>query len=211
MKININGIQDDLEGDWWLHLHSSNFGFQRSISNLPNHEVKEGDILIHKQIKEGERFPTIRYHKITDKGTNIIDNKEVKELLIINLVDYIRKNKRLPYACTVAKFFKNGAAQVNYKPTEYDNFALKIIPEEHGVNKLEEFLKDLLSSENPIKPEKSKIADVLEKQWKIRSSSDPNKKYIVKYTEEGSWSCSCPQFTFRRLECKHIKECKKKL
>jgi hypothetical protein len=211
MKLNINKIQDDLEGDWWLHIHSTNFGFESGIFNLTDHDVEKGDILIHKKIKEGDRFPTIRYHKITDKGTTNLENSEVKELLTVKLVDYIRKSKKLPYGCNVVKFFKNGAAQVNYKPSDYDNFSLKIMPKEHGVNNTEEFLKDLVVSENPIKTEVSKTPQTQGKQWEIPSSSDPDKKYIVKYTEGGSWSCSCPQFTFRRSECKHIQECKKKV
>jgi hypothetical protein len=211
MKININTIEDDLEGKWWLHIHSSNFGFQGRISDLNSHEISVDDILIHKQIKEGDRFPTIRYHKVLDKGTSRVENDAVKELLASKLVDYVRKHKKLPYSCKVAKFFSNGSAQINYKPTDYDSFALKIVPKVHGVNNTEVFFKNLTSSENPIKVEPKAPSKAPGKQWEIPSSTDPNKKYTVTYTEDGNWTCTCPQFAFRRAECKHIKECKKKL
>lgn len=211
MKININKIKDDLEGTWWLHIHSSNFGFQGKISDLNNHEVSIEDILIHKQIKEGDKFPTIRYHKITEKGVSNINNDDVKEILAVRLVDFVRKNKKLPYACKVAKFFNNGNAQINYKPTDFDNFALKVIPKQHRVENTELFFKDLTTSENPIKTEPKTTSKTQGKQWEIPSSSDLDKIYLVKYNEGGFWTCTCPQFTFRKTECKHIKECKKKL
>jgi len=49
-----------------------------------------------------------------------------------------------------------------------------------------------------------------EKQWKIQSSSNKNKSYIVTLKEDGSWTCTCPQFTFRKKQCKHISESKTK-
>jgi len=54
------------------------------------------------------------------------------------LVEYIRKNKKFPYACKFSKFFKNGAAQINYNPTQHDKFPLKIVPKEHGISDIEE-------------------------------------------------------------------------
>jgi len=31
-------------------------------------------------------------------------------------------------------------------------------------------------------------------------------EYLVSETEEGEWQCSCPQWKFRRQECKHIRK-----
>ncbi len=63
------------------------------ISEPKSHEVEESDILIHKEIKEGDRFPTIRYHLIDGDGTKIVKNDEVKEVLADKLVEYVRENK----------------------------------------------------------------------------------------------------------------------
>ncbi len=59
------------------------------------------------------------------------------------------------------------------------------------------------------KSEKSKIeTPTKEKQWTIKSSSDSNKSYIITLKADGTWKCTCPQFTFRKKLCKHISECK---
>jgi hypothetical protein len=210
MKIDLNNINDDLSGNWWLHIHSSNFGFLSKISDLKNHEVEMEDILIHKEMKEGERFPSVRYHLVKEKEITLIENEEVKEILSNQLITYITKNKKMPYACKVTKFFKNGNVQINYHPTDFDNLALKVIPKIHGIENVEEFFKDLKTSENPIKTTLKPAYKAQGRQWEIPSSKDPDKKYIVKYSEDGTWSCTCPQFTFRKVHCKHIEECKKK-
>ncbi|MHA1498564.1 MAG: leucine-rich repeat domain-containing protein [Promethearchaeota archaeon] len=58
----------------------------------------------------------------------------------------------------------------------------------------------------------TKKLDTKEKnQWIITSSSDPNKTYQVNLNSDNSWSCTCPHFKFRKTECRHIKECKKKV
>ena len=58
---------------------------------------------------------------------------------------------------------------------------------------------------------KVKKSDIQEKEWEIVSSSDPNKVYQVKLNSDNTWTCTCPHYTFRKSECRHIKECKKKV
>jgi hypothetical protein len=45
------------------------------------------------------------------------------------------------------------------------------------------------------------------KQWNVDSwaGKDP---YKVSISVDGQWGCSCPQWKFRRIECKHIREIK---
>lgn len=40
--------------------------------------------------------------------------------------------------------------------------------------------------------------------WFIRSSTDPNKAYLVQQAGD-DWSCACPDYVHRRHACKHIK------
>jgi hypothetical protein len=47
------------------------------------------------------------------------------------------------------------------------------------------------------------------KQWVERHevhSSDLERCYIVARKQDGTWGCSCPQWKFRRQQCKHIEE-----
>jgi hypothetical protein len=210
--MDITQLNDDLKGDWWHYIRVKDFGFIYSIPNLKNLTVNDGDILLHKEIKEGERFPTKRYHLIHDKGSKIVENNEVKEILTDKLVDYVKKNKALPFSCKRVKFFKNGNVQVNYSPTQYDNFALKIIPKEHEIEDITKFFEGLESVSNPITPtEKAKQTLSSKNRWTIPSSSDETKQYIVSKNKDGTFSCTCPHHIFRKAECKHIKKVKESL
>ncbi len=42
---------------------------------------------------------------------------------------------------------------------------------------------------------------------KIKSFTDPQKEYLVRHLDDGSWRCSCPLFIMKERqigECKHI-------
>jgi len=207
MKIDLNKLDDELKGDWFHHIRTSDFGFSMKLAGIKKYEVEKDDIIIHKEIIEGEDYPTIRYNVINDKGSHVADKNEVKEILGKALVEYVKKNKKLPFACKFKKFFKNGAAQIDYNPSQYDKFPIKIVPKDHGISDLEEFLKDLKSEQvNPAKPQKEdKVSGV--KQWEITSSSDKSKVYTVTQKANGSFTCTCPQFVYRKKVCKHISQC----
>ena len=51
-------------------------------------------------------------------------------------------------------------------------------------------------------------AKIYSGKWSVPSSSEPNKTYTVSLTEDGDWECSCPQWIYRRRECKHIQQVK---
>src|SRR5574341_261795 len=40
--------------------------------------------------------------------------------------------------------------------------------------------------------------------YKVRSQSNPDTSYTVIRTYNEGWTCECPDYTFRQLECKHI-------
>lgn len=42
--------------------------------------------------------------------------------------------------------------------------------------------------------------------WKVQSESDSWKHYTVLRTEDGEYSCTCPDYLFRKHECKHIRK-----
>ncbi len=126
MKLDLGTITDDIDGTWWLHHRAKDFGFFDKIQDQSAHDVDVDDILIHKKIIPGERFPTIRYHVVTASGTCLATNAEAKDIMARSLVAFVNTNAKLPFACTYVKEFKNGAVQVDYAPTTWDRFAIKI-------------------------------------------------------------------------------------
>jgi len=146
-------------------------------------------------------------------GTRIVKNNVIKKVLVERLVEYVWENKRFPFTCHLAKIFRNGNAQINYEPTQFESFALKIIPKMHGIENIEGFFKGLETEKsNPVQPIESKDIETKPAQnWTIKSSSNPAKSYSVSRDENGSWSCTCPHWTYRKSECKHIKQCKTKI
>ena len=47
-----------------------------------------------------------------------------------------------------------------------------------------------------------------DKIWYIRSMSVPGTQYEVRRCTDGSFVCTCPDFSFRGNQCKHIKKVK---
>ncbi|MHA1798502.1 MAG: hypothetical protein ACTSVY_08650 [Candidatus Helarchaeota archaeon] len=177
MKLNLTNIKDELQGDWWHHVDLAQFYFTYKIEDQENLEVKEGDILIHKEIKEGERFPTIRFHVVEDKNKiRNIERQELYELLTGRLIEYIEKKRKLPPNCKLTRVFKNGNIQIEYTPTKFDRFIMKFNPKKVGNEQAQEFLNNL-------------IKEVLKepKEWPIPSSSKKDTYYKVKVNANGKW------------------------
>jgi len=142
MKLDLDKVNDGLYGRWWIYIDCENFVFQK---NIPENEVKDDDILIHKEIKEGESFPTLRYHTILDEEVLEIDGKIARETLSSKLKEFILKHKKLPFSVVFNKIQKNGLVIFKYSPTKFDNFTLKIPEADLGLerNEAEEFFTNI--------------------------------------------------------------------
>ncbi|MHA2018373.1 MAG: hypothetical protein ACTSXY_08870 [Promethearchaeota archaeon] len=123
IKMDLNNVNDGLNGFWWNYIDSENFNF---LNNVPQNDVKDDDILIHKEIKEGDRFPTLRYHTVLADEVLEINGKEARKILARKLTEFILKHKKLPDSCDFKKIQKNGLVIFKYSPTAFDNFQLKI-------------------------------------------------------------------------------------
>jgi len=146
MKLDLDKVNDGLYGRWWIYIDCENFVFQKKV---PENEVKNDDILIHKEIKEGETFPTLRYHTILDDEVLEIDGKIARELLSTKLKEFILKHKKIPYSVVFNKIQKNGLVIFKYSPTKFDNYQLKITVSDFGfeLDEAEEFFASIENME----------------------------------------------------------------
>ena len=179
MKLELDNVNDGLFGRWWNYIDCENFVFQ---NNIPENSVKNDDILIHKEIKEGERFPTIRYHTILDDEVLEIDGKIARDMLSSKLREFIIKHKKIPYSVDFIKMQKNGLVIFKYSPTKFDNFQLKISVTEFDLEKdeAEEFFTTIENMEGiPVAGELKIILmpdnPIIEK---VASESGANRVYI---------------------------------
>jgi Fanconi anemia group M protein len=49
------------------------------------------------------------------------------------------------------------------------------------------------------------------RSWRVPSESKPGIEYTVTLSDDGTWSCTCPHYTYRRAECKHILKVREEL
>jgi len=49
------------------------------------------------------------------------------------------------------------------------------------------------------------------RSWRVPSQSEPGVEYMVTLSDEGSWSCTCPHYTYRHTVCKHILKVREEL
>lgn len=149
MKINLNDIIDEFESHWWHYIRAKDFAFLSSIPDFEAVEVFDDDILLHKEIKEGDRFPSKIYHIIVDGEPLQINGQDVRDMLSEKLTEYIKTEKKLPFGCKLNKILKTGnKIVIDYNPNGFDNFQLKFLPEkifteEKTHDEIEEYFTEL--------------------------------------------------------------------
>ena len=148
--INLEEVSDKLEGKWWHFIRAQDFAFLSRIPDQSALEVEDDDVLIHKQIEEGEKFPTKVFHVIMDGDAFSLDGKEIREGLADKCAAYINEYDKLPFSCSFKKIQKkDGMVIINYSPTGYDKFQLKIksdlLEKTNGLEgeQIEEYLQNL--------------------------------------------------------------------
>jgi len=133
-KININTIDDDLEGNWWQYIRPD-FSFKPSIHSDERaaFDIESNGVLIHKQKNTEDMFPILRYHLIgADGDVYELQLKNIKPYMLRNLGKYILRQKKLPFGCKVTRSMKNGKVTIKYEPNEFTSYAMTINPKKIG-------------------------------------------------------------------------------
>jgi len=137
LKLNINKIDDDLEGNWWQYIRPD-FSFKQSIPSdeRENFTVHINGILIHKQKNSEDMYPMLRYHLISQDNDKAeaweLLLKDIKPYMLRNLGKYILRKKELPFGCKVTRSMKNGKVTIKFEPNEFTSYAMTINPKKIG-------------------------------------------------------------------------------
>lgn len=126
--VDLTSVDPDMKSNWWHRVCTKNFGFMERIPLLKHCKLMENDVLIHKELKETDKFPVVRYFYVIDKEPLLMSNEDIKRQLADKLVEFVLAHQKLPFACSVVKGFKNGNVQIDYTPQKWVNFALKMTP-----------------------------------------------------------------------------------
>lgn len=159
MEVNLIDIRDKygLEGNWWFHINSENFGFHQGLKNISEYEVEEDDILYLKQRVPEGFFETI-WFVVRDGDVVKASLSDVKGILSKSLMNFITEYKKLPFSCVVSEYYKNKSVKITYAPTQYDKVIMKFTPADLGMDEIHDFFRDLESNvENPISDNERKI------------------------------------------------------
>ena len=157
--------------------------------------VREGEIVNFEKKSYNYEGNTVEYYLINLKnaviGTETIDTMKIrlsyglfakKSLKIGDVIKFKGKLVKDKFQGLIVKFIRNVTTE---KAGKHEESRTNALTKEKEAKKTEE------------------------KQWTIQSSSDVNKTYTVTLKVDGTWKCTCPQFTFRKKLCKHISKCQK--
>ncbi|MCY3411810.1 MAG: SWIM zinc finger family protein [Candidatus Heimdallarchaeota archaeon] len=152
---------------------------------------------IDRQIVKSEYFLVIKNAlKKTDKNG-------VKSYLTDYAVKFMDKNRTYPPSTTISKEFKT-SKRLLFTVDQYDSFEMTINKQALGNRNIDEYFSGIGLAAQPQSQGLEKI-----QTWEVEGT--PKKGVTPKYKvtlTNGEYSCSCPSYTFRKQECKHIKSVK---
>ncbi len=151
-EFNSDEINDGLERGLWSLFKAEPFAFYDRVPDPKKIPMDEGDFLIHKAWREGERFPSIRYHLFLSDELLEVENAIIKDHLGKLVLKYAKEKNKLPFGVVYEKDFKNGSVQLKYQPSPDQSFAIRISKETYdSEGDLSVYLKGLhAETEHPL-------------------------------------------------------------
>ena len=131
----------DYNVDWGYWINPDTFRMPRVKKS-----VRVGAIVLSKQketLDTGQDITATYYGLAKDSGVEEnIGKKRASEILVKQMLEYMKEKGVFPPEVSIKKIFKNGSVDLAYLPTNYDKFTLRFTPAVVGKN-VEEFLEDL--------------------------------------------------------------------
>ena len=170
MPFNLTQISDGLSGPWWEYI-SNKFEYRKVYkSELERFGAYDGDILIHKEIQSGQKFPTRRYHFISAEGESLsatdlleLPSAEIRKQMGVNLLHFIATYQRLPEQMQYDSMTSKGIAVFKFAPSKWDSFEIRVDANQikfpvHYQENLGRILDDFIEYEESLEPIVKKTA-----------------------------------------------------
>ncbi len=146
--------------DWGYWINSDTFRTPRIKKS-----VRIGAVIFTKKretLDTGQQIITTTYGVAYEDGIKIMDKRDVSKVLATQMVEYMRAKKMYPPNTAITRTYTNGNADLEFSPSEYDSFVIRITPELIRGD-VEDFLHDLDDFKEP-------SSDESEERWKIEAA-----------------------------------------
>ncbi|TFG33306.1 hypothetical protein EU527_08380 [Candidatus Thorarchaeota archaeon] len=127
--------------------------------------VRVGSVLYTKQretLDTGQQIIATTYGVAYEDGVRVMDKREVSKILAKQMLDYMHTKKMYPPNTKIKKSYANGSVDLEYAPSEYDSFLVRLTPELVNGN-VDDFLYDLDDF-------REDAVDASDEKWKIEAA-----------------------------------------
>lgn len=138
----------------WLE-YTSEWGYWINPDTFRTPRIKKsirvGAVFFEKNretLEDGRQVIVTTYGIARAKRAQELGKREASEILAKQMVEFMKTNKMYPPNTAIKKVFQNGNVDLNFEPSEYDKFSIRIIPKMVGGN-VEDFLDDLANFKEP--------------------------------------------------------------
>ena len=127
----------EYETDWGYWINPDTFRVPRI-----KRSVRVGAVLYTKKretLDTGRQIIATTYAIAYEDGIRVMDKREVSTILASQMFEYMQSKKMYPPNTKIKKTYANGGVDLDFAPSEYDSFVIRLTPELVGGN-VEDFL-----------------------------------------------------------------------
>ena len=153
-----NWIEYETDWGYWINPHT--FRVPRIKKS-----VRVGAVLYTKQretLDTGRQIIATTYAVAYEDGIRVMDKRDVSTILASQMFEYMQSKKMYPPNTKMKKTYANGSADLDYSPSEYDSFVIRLTSELVGGN-----VEDVLCALDDFKETST---DDSEERWKIETA-----------------------------------------
>ena len=152
----------------WIE-YSSDWGYWINPDSFRTPRIKKsvrvGAVIYTKQretLDTGQQIIATTYAVADEDGIKVMEKRDVSKILAKQMLDYMRSKKMYPPNTKIKKIYSNGNVDLDFSPSEYDSFVIRLSPELVRGN-VEDFLYGLDNFREDTHEE-------TEERWKIETA-----------------------------------------